>query len=246
MLNTTYFINEIFATVQGEATFAGTPSIFIRLQGCNVGCPWCDTKHTWSIENINGVANPIIDNQNKQQLEFNKQFDFRYILNKTGDDSNWEKITLINLIKYIETNSELTHINHVVITGGEPAMYDLMPLCNALHQLGKTTQIETSGTENIKAPNSTWVTLSPKFNMPGGKHVLKCSIERANEIKMPIGKITDIENLKQFIASNHITKPSIWLQPLSQNTTATKLCIHHAMLNNWKLSIQVHKYLNIR
>ena len=43
----TYRINEIFETLQGEGTFTGVPSIFIRLQGCPVGCPWCDTQHTW-------------------------------------------------------------------------------------------------------------------------------------------------------------------------------------------------------
>ena len=42
-----YRINEIFETLQGEGTFTGVPSIFLRLQGCPVGCPWCDTQHTW-------------------------------------------------------------------------------------------------------------------------------------------------------------------------------------------------------
>ena len=41
-------INEIFDTIQGEAFYTGTPATFIRLQGCPVGCHWCDTKHTWS------------------------------------------------------------------------------------------------------------------------------------------------------------------------------------------------------
>lgn len=42
-----YQVNEIFASIQGEAAFAGRPCVFIRLQGCGVGCPWCDTKDTW-------------------------------------------------------------------------------------------------------------------------------------------------------------------------------------------------------
>lgn len=40
-------ISEIFVSVQGEGLSAGTPSIFIRLQGCSVGCAWCDTKYSW-------------------------------------------------------------------------------------------------------------------------------------------------------------------------------------------------------
>jgi len=34
-------VNEMFYTIQGEATHTGKPSVFIRLQGCKVGCPWC-------------------------------------------------------------------------------------------------------------------------------------------------------------------------------------------------------------
>lgn len=35
-----------FPTIQGEGPFAGRPAIFIRLAGCNLQCPWCDTDYT--------------------------------------------------------------------------------------------------------------------------------------------------------------------------------------------------------
>lgn len=39
--------SETFLSIQGEGPSAGTPAHFLRLQGCSVGCHWCDTKYSW-------------------------------------------------------------------------------------------------------------------------------------------------------------------------------------------------------
>ena len=38
-------VHEIFASIQGESSFAGWPCAFLRLSGCNLSCSWCDTAH---------------------------------------------------------------------------------------------------------------------------------------------------------------------------------------------------------
>jgi len=43
-------LSECFLSLQGEGPSAGTPAHFVRLQGCEVGCHWCDSKYTWSPE----------------------------------------------------------------------------------------------------------------------------------------------------------------------------------------------------
>jgi len=41
-------ITEIYASIQGESSFAGMPCIFVRLTGCNLRCTWCDSEYTFS------------------------------------------------------------------------------------------------------------------------------------------------------------------------------------------------------
>jgi 7-carboxy-7-deazaguanine synthase len=53
MINTrmNYPIIEQYYTLQGEGFYTGKAAYFIRLAGCDVGCVWCDTKHSWDIKN---------------------------------------------------------------------------------------------------------------------------------------------------------------------------------------------------
>lgn len=47
---------EIFRSIQGESYLAGYPCTFVRLAGCNLACPWCDTKYALSDENASEMS----------------------------------------------------------------------------------------------------------------------------------------------------------------------------------------------
>lgn len=218
-------INEMFETIQGEGSFTGMPAIFIRLQGCPVGCPWCDTKHTWEI-------NPERE-QSVQQ-----------VLVKQAPDDSWFSETADGILRLFATQGYLA--KHVVITGGEPAMYDLRPLTSVLIDAGYSVQIETSGTFEILVDDKTWVTLSPKVNMQGGYEIVDQALARADEIKHPIAMSKHVEELDALLA-RPATNPAaqIFLQPISQQKRATDLAVATCIQRNWRLSLQTHKYIGI-
>ncbi len=219
-----YKINELFETIQGEGSFTGQPAIFIRLQGCPVGCSWCDTKHTWEIEE-------------------NAQIIVQQLLNKKQESSQWAELSVVDILALIKTQG--FQAKHIVITGGEPCMVDLTPLCQALEAQGYSTQIETSGTFEVKTTARCWVTVSPKVNMKGGYKILTSAMQRANEIKHPVATAQHIDDLKILLHDHQISQTPIYVQPISQKKRATELAIKACIENNWRLSIQVHKYIGI-
>jgi 7-carboxy-7-deazaguanine synthase len=82
--------------------------------------------------------------------------------------------------------------------------------------------------------------------MRGGYGVLSQALQRADEIKHPVGRVRDIEALDELLATLSDDKQRvIALQPISQKDDATRLCIETCIARNWRLSMQTHKYLNI-
>ncbi|CAG9001566.1 MAG: 7-carboxy-7-deazaguanine synthase [Candidatus Celerinatantimonas neptuna] len=221
MSNIIYRVNEIFETIQGEGFYTGTPSVFIRMQGCDVGCPWCDTKHTW-------------------QIEPSDECSLGQILQPPADKQRWAYISAEQLLELLGTYQA----RHVVITGGEPCSYDLYPLTSLLHDHGFFCQIETSGTYEISVDSRSWVTVSPKIGMRGKRNVCKQAMNRANEVKHPVARKSDIEELEQLLHKYSI-QAIVALQPVSQHPRATQLCIETCIKMNWRLSIQLHKYIGI-
>ena len=218
-------INEMFETIQGEGAHTGIPSIFVRLQGCPVGCPWCDTKHTWEIKPDLSVSPQVVISKSEESESY-------FISSEDALLAEFSKQGYV--------------AKHVVITGGEPCMYDLRPLTNLLHDNGYTTQIETSGTFEVLCDERTYVTVSPKINMKGGYDVLVSALERANEIKHPIAMQKHIDELDALLKNvSSLEGKQVCLQPISQQKRATELAVRTCIERNWRLSLQTHKYIGI-
>lgn len=129
----------------------------------------------------------------------------------------------------------------VVITGGEPAMYDLTPLVEALQQIGKKVAIETSGAHPLRG-DVDWYTFSPKkFKAP-----VEEAYSKANELKVVIFHKSDLQWAQDH--AKKVTKDcKLYLQPeWSKQERLLPSIIDFVKENpEWRISLQTHKYLNI-
>lgn len=129
----------------------------------------------------------------------------------------------------------------VVVTGGEPAMYDLTSLTGDLKAANLHTHIETSGAYELTGTWD-WVCLSPKkFKEP-----VNSIYPLANELKVVVYNKSDFAWAEKH-ASEVSEACELFLQPeWSKEKEMVPLIIDYVKRNpRWKISLQVHKYMNI-
>ena len=129
----------------------------------------------------------------------------------------------------------------VIVTGGEPLMWNMGPLTKELKKFNKKTHIETSGSHPLTG-NWDWVCLSPKK----AKLPIEEAYNYADELKMIIYNNHDFifaEEQAKKVNSNAI----LYLQPeWGKRERMMPLMVDFVKKNpKWKLSLQTHKYLNI-
>jgi 7-carboxy-7-deazaguanine synthase len=141
-------------------------------------------------------------------------------------------LVVANASKYAET---------VVVTGGEPLMWDMTLLTQMLKDNKRKVHIETSGAYNLTGIWD-WICLSPKKN----KLPTKTVYDKAHELKVIIFNKHDFifaEEQAELVNDGAI----LFLQPeWSKKEEMTPLIVDYVMNNpKWRVSLQTHKYLNI-
>lgn len=139
------------------------------------------------------------------------------------------------------SNAVNSGADSVVITGGEPLIWNLDCLCSGLKKNGLKTFIETSGAYPMSGIWD-WICVSPKMNMPP----LKSIISRADELKVIIEKIEDFEwaeEQKKMVNSGC----RLYLQPeWSKYEKIISSIIEYVKENvEWSISLQSHKFMHI-
>jgi len=214
---------EHFHSIQGEGYWTGTPMHFIRLPGCSVGK---------LVKNRAVAEAPVLPTGKPAWLcgtWDNRSF---------WCDTDFNKYTEIELSDLLDETWE----HHICITGGEPLIHTevILEVLKHTKELAHMVHIETSGT--LSAPTGVWLTCSPKLN---------CLPEigrQADEVKVLISADTPDE-FPEWISGhprvylspiNHIGEPH-WEDTKSLQRVFALLKSHP----QWRLSVQLHKYLGL-
>jgi len=155
---------------------------------------------------------------------------------------SWDS-TIHPLVKIADLISEIKkyNSNFVVITGGEPAIYDLTTLVNELKKNQIEVAIETSGCYPLTG-NVDWYCFSPKkFKAPNEE-----AYQKASELKVVIFHPSDLK-----WAESHAEKVNekcvLYLQPewSKQDKILPEIIAYVKSNQKWRISLQTHKFMQI-
>ncbi len=144
-------------------------------------------------------------------------------------------------VDLIVENADKFPAKAVVVTGGEPSIYNLNYITEQFKKKQIQTFIETSGAYPLTGIWD-WVCLSPKKTSPP----LSENFSKANELKIIVHNKSDFEWAEKNAAN---VKPDciLFLQPeWSKAKEMMPLIVDYIMLHpKWNVSLQTHKYMNI-
>lgn len=229
-------VHSIFYTIQGEGPFTGRPAVFVRLSGCNLKCPGCDTdytsqRHTMSAQEI--VAK-ILELATKDTLvvitggEPFRQYNIRYLL---------ELLVRMNMNVQIETNGTLPPVE---FDNGDIEGY---------HYCQVVTNCNTNG--------RVYIVCSPKSgNINPLTRKYACCLKyvvKHNDVDpmdfLPIHSLDHPVGVKVARPSPDFER-TIYVQPMDEQDEAkNKLnlqeAIHSCLKGGYTLQIQTHKIINM-
>ena len=132
----------------------------------------------------------------------------------------------------------------VILTGGEPSLQVDEALVEALHREGYFVAMETNGTHDVPKTID-WVTVSPKSSFV--EHAPAIVVAKIDEVKVIFDGEHDPQPFSQLGQ-----EPYLCLQPCDtgdaqRNQDITRQCVEYILQHSeWHLSLQTHKWLDIK
>lgn len=214
-------IAEIFTSIQGEGIWAGIPSVFVRVSGCNLRCQWCDTPY-----------------------------------------ASWDPEGPVQEVNDIATQVAQHGVHHVVLTGGEPMLFDpIEDLAAQLKAQGKTITIETAGTIYRDLPCDL-MSISPKLKhstptdptwqerheqLRWQPEVVRKLVQNyPHQLKFVVNpdSTTDIAEIDAMLNELNVEAPNVLIMPegteKDQLWAAAKRLVPTCIERSWRLAPRLH------
>jgi len=218
--------SEVFHSIQGEGVYQGIPTVFIRLQGCNLpgttgGCLYCDTSYAWDPTKGKDMAiEEIIQEVSKLASSYGSWCCI------TGGEPLWQEDELEELVRKLKKGGYKVTIE----TNGSfnpPRWYTLVDSWSA----------------DIKCPSSGVCGVSKEdwFHTRG-----------SDQIKMVVGNTEDLEFVKGMLDKYRASSPIVLLSPISGilvnkgeywNKEWLREVWEFCCENKVRFSLQIHKIL---
>lgn len=232
----TFKVKEAFYSLQGEGARAGRPAVFCRFSKCNLWngreqsrsnsiCTFCDTD----ILGTDGQNGGVFHSSNALVMHLKNLWPI------------WPEPQIAGSQPLCESSK--SGKPYLIFTGGEPALQLTEDLVETCQKEGFEVAIETNGT--VKIPkNLDWVCVSPKSTA-------NLLITQANELKLVYPQSNclpehfDHFNAEHFFLSPMAPYPGQPILTSNQEAHRTKTLNYCLKNPKWRLSLQLHKLLNI-
>lgn len=214
-------VHSIFSTIQGEGPFCGRPAVFVRLAGCNLQCPGCDTEYTQNRERLNYGS--IL--QNIEERLMSTSSNANLIVISGGEPFRQNIATFCDFL--IENDFDV----QIETNGSMQIPMELSQLVTVVCS-PKTAKLHPSALHRANA----------------FKYVMKAGNMR-EEDGLPLQALD--HRATPYIARPHKSfRGKIYLQPMDEqdvfkNFKNTKAVLDSAMKHNYTVQLQIHKLLNV-
>ncbi len=211
-------IIEKFLSVDGEGPSSGELATFIRFQGCNLRCEWCDTVYSWNKDNISETlsAEEIYEYIKKNKVNNITLTGGEPLIQKHIGELLWLLDNDDNLNIHVETNGSV----------------DIEPFKK------KYTKGNISYIVDFKLPSSK---MSENMNYNN----LKC-VEEKDVYKFVLGSMDDLEKAYEIIKEYDLAqKCLVYLSPVTESIEMSEIVefMKSHNMNKVKLQVQLHKII---
>ena len=214
-------LNEVFYSIQGEGIYQGEPTIFIRVQGCNLKCTFCDTKYATEGKALRSVE--PVDLARELQRDYG-------LYNKhiciTGGEPLLQDSKVFSLLAFLSTYNCKVSIE---TNGSLIPPTQLPPLVTSW-----VVDYKLPSSGSFKSFNTAWYRYLQNFDQ------LKFVASNSEDLKEALKAI-------RTLRQSNIQKPTVLISPVFNGDNLDKefcnTCIEFCKKNNCRFSLQIHKVI---